>query len=96
MFVTKLARALHKTEGELLDNITSSEITRWQQYYAIEPWPWDLLNFATAKQTYILANVQGGKVSFRECLVKFEPPRSATANDWDLWAKRHNAGMSKQ
>jgi hypothetical protein len=76
--------------------MSSSELGRWQQYYSIEPWPWDLLNFATAKQTHILASVQGGKVSFRDCLVRFEPPRKATGEDWDLWAKRHNAAMSKK
>lgn len=94
LFVLKLARSLGKTIGDLLDSITSSELSQWEDYYAIEPWPWDLQHFAIAKQTMQLAAANGQKLSFRECLVALDRGCSMpTEAAMTRYAALHNANL---
>ena len=77
---------------ELLDSITSSELSQWEDYYSIEPWPWDLQHFATAKQTMQLAAAQGQDLKFRDCLLTVDRGCSMpTEAAMKRYADQHNA-----
>ena len=79
----------------LLDNISSSELAEWQDYYSIEPWPWHSIQLGLANQTSWLVAVQGGKATIEKCLLKFEGPgqHEASGDAWEAWAVARNAGM---
>lgn len=60
----RLALALHATQGELLDRLTSEELTEWMVYDAMEPIGQHRLDYGFGILSALVANVnrkKGGK-----------------------------------
>jgi len=62
--VLRLALAMHATQGELLDRLTSEELTEWMIYDSMEPIGQHRLDYGFGIIAALLANVnrkKGGK-----------------------------------
>jgi Protein of unknown function (DUF4035) len=56
LFLFRLALALGRTVGELLDSISGPELLQWSEYYAVEPFGEMRDDFRSAQVCAILAN----------------------------------------
>ena len=93
----RLARALGMTTEVLLDSVSSSELAEWQDYYSIEPWPWQLMQLAIANQTSWLVAIKGGKAKIDDCMLKFSgPKRVDDSAALAAWAAAHNANVGSK
>lgn len=82
------------TVNTMLDQMTSSELSRWWNYYSEQPFEWDALQFGLANQTAWIASSNGAKATPQRCLLKFkDEQREYSESEWDLAVRRHNAGL---
>jgi hypothetical protein len=80
------------TVASMLDQMTSSELSRWWKYYSDQPFDWDALQFGLANQTAWIASSNGAKATPQKCLLKFkEERREYSENDWDSAIRAYNA-----
>ena len=80
------------TVSTMLDEMTSSELSRWWKYYSDQPFEWDALQYGLANQTAWIASSNGAKATPHKCLLKFKDDRrEATEQEWDSAVRAFNA-----
>ena len=57
MFYFRLALALRMTVDELLERVSSQELSEWQAYHSLEPFPSERQDMLLANRAAILTNV---------------------------------------
>lgn len=92
----RLALALHRTHAELLDTMSSAELTRWIAFDHIEGLPTRRLEIATALAGAVVANSHPRKeaVDPNDLIPDLRPRQPKTYDQWCVefgaWAKGHN------
>jgi len=61
LFSYRLALELGKTRAELLDSLSSTELSEWMAYYSIEPFGYHRKDLSIAILSALTANINRGK-----------------------------------
>lgn len=99
----RLCLALGKTVPELLENMSSSELSMWKAYYAIEPFGEYRADLRAGLSTSTLVNMQSKRANTKpeDFLLEFKKrspdvDHAAMMNRFNAMAKQHNEKLARK